>query len=839
MTRDDIIAKLEISPLFGVLPRAACEALASQTHPQGFDPGGVGRLFTQGETSRSLWLPVDGAGTGPAVQIAFGEGRRGGGRLALRMIPGELVGDIDLLLVGLGPRLAPHLGTAEAMRPILALELSVAALSQLAAEHEPLRRRLIRDAAQRLRHLVGAATSESRWPEVNFARRLLDFFEDFGSFQGNAVHLRERMTQQAIATGMGVSLRLLAQYLTKWSRLGLVGTLPVAILDFQRLDRIAGFGDMPAAEVLVEAIGRLDQMFRHAAPLRAAEEAGDLLRIFPGNPGLLHLLALTALHNHNPVEAARLVAPLFTGEGAADDTAIGPVRLQERIAAAWIESVAPQNTDEEVEAGLAFDQIAGPLCRDLMGLQARLAKDQACQESGAGRRPALARAARLYANIHLHRPDAYPALNAAGLFYLAGRPEPVVQLARAAHRLATGDSYWDIATRGEASLLLGETAVGLAEITAAARIAGPAERASTRRQLRQLEGSGLAAISEAMALLDPGPVVAFSGAMLDLPGRDPPAPGMGEAMRTALHNALAESPPAWLLLGLASGADILAAEEAMRLKIPCEVVLPFPSEKYVAASVAPSWSDRFYRCLERAARVTVLWRGAAAPARIERHFERANRHMLGLSRLVAHRLDSGARLVTLTDNGSGSIAGTAVMRRAALAAGLSASDLIFPGQRPDRVPVPPPPPLFAPVVRVLALVANTRLEDQLRAAGLVPRRLKSQALAAEHVAADLAGALALADALTDLCESTSMTVLCDFAPVLRLNGQPDREVLSQLLPVPAMGGAAILSAEFVTEALCDGAQPATFVELLTDGRGEVVTSGTRRFFRNVGGAAPA
>lgn len=830
MTRQEIIAQIESSPLFGALPLEARETLAQEVRARAFAPGETARLFVQGETIRSLWLPLAGPGTGPAVQITFNTARRGGGRMALRMMPGELVGDVDLLMTGLSPRLAPHLATAEAMRPILALELPVASVSRLAAEHEPLRRRLVRDAAQRLRHLVGAATLESRWPEVNFARRLLDYFEDFGRFEGNAVHLNDKPTQQAIAASMGVSLRLLVQYLTLWSRLGLVGTRPVTILDFQRLDRIARLGDLPAAETLSDELGRLDQMFRHGAAQRVAEEAGDLLRVFPGNPALLHLMALTALHNHNPAEAARLLAPLFAEEVSGVACGISPARLQSRIAGAWIASVAPHDPEEEVEAELAFEPIAAPLGRDLMGVQARLAKDLARQETGAGRPAALTRAAQLYADIHLHRSDAYAALNAAGLFHLAGQTARVAPLARAALQMAKGSSYWDRTTRGEALLLLKETARGLAGIAEAASIAGPAERASTRRQLRLLEGAGVAGIAEALRLLEPGPVAAFSGAMLDLPGREAAPPGTCAQMQAALHDWMEARPPGWLLTGLASGADILAAEEALRRKIPCEIVLPFPPAQYVAASVGPGWTERFFRCLEKATAVTVLRRAAVTPARIERHFERANRHLLGLARLVAHRLDGTACLVTLTDNGGGSVAGTTMMQHAAEAAGLPVTSLRFPGQRPARGLLPPPPPLFAPVVRILAPEVDTPLSDRLRATGFMVHRLKSLALTAEQVIADLPAAMDLARDLAGWPEAVGATILCDFAPVLRPDGKPDSEALTQLPFIPAMAGNLLVGAEFVTEALFAGVPPQHFAELLLGENSEIVSSGARRFF---------
>lgn len=830
MTRDDILAHLAATSLLAGLPASVCEDLAREARLRSFTPGEAGRLCAMGGTDQSLWLALDSGGAGPAVQLTIGASQRGAGRLSLRMMPGELIGDIDLLLAGLAPRLAPRLATAEVMRPVQALEVPAALVARLAAEHEILRRRLIRDAAQRLRHLVGITTSDSRWPEVNFARKFLDFFEDFGTFQGNAVHLRDRMTQQAIAERMGVSLRLLAQYLTLWSRLDLINSLPVSITDFQRLDRIARIADLPAAEALADEFARLDTMFRHSAPQRAATEAADLLRIFPGNPVPLYVLARTALHNGNPDEAARLVAPLFHGEDLPDGALAGPGHLHIRVAAAWIASLKPADPEEEIAAEAAFDRMSGPLCRDLMALQARLAKDQACLETGERRSAAMARAARLYADIHLHRPDAYAALNAAGLYFLSGRPDLVQPLARAARRLATGAGYWDRVTQGEADLLLGDVEGGLARIAEASRGAGPTERASTRRQLALLAEGGLAGGKAARDMLAPGPVVAFSGAMLDLPGREPPAPGVEAAMQAALRKWMTEAPPSWLLLGLASGADILAAEEGARAGIPFEVILPFPPDHYLPVSVAPSWAERFFRCLDKATRVTVLWRGVPGAAQIERYFERANRHMLGLAQLVAHRLGASARLVTLTDNGSGSVAGTAVMSQTSEAAGVPVTALPFAGQRPARGTSAPPAAHFASVLRVLARDGHAGLEQRLRSSGLTLRRLKSQMYTAERVFPDTASALSLANTLAALPDAELLTMLCDFCPTLRANGSEDPELLRQQPSVSAMGKV-ILSESFVTEMLCGSATAEGFVELLLADARQSLLSGTRRYFR--------
>ena len=81
-------------------------------------------------------------------------------------------------------------------------------------------------------------------------------------------------------------------------------------------------------------------------------------------------------------------------------------------------------------------------------------------------------------------------------------------------------------------------------------------------------------------------VVAFTG-------RRSPALGDESVVRERLHAYLTRSGPTAVVGAAACGADLLVLEEALRLEIDPEVVLPTPLARFRAESVEPGWRDRF------------------------------------------------------------------------------------------------------------------------------------------------------------------------------------------------------------------------------------------------------
>src|SRR5205807_2398837 len=98
---------------------------------------------------------------------------------------------------------------------------------------------------------------------------------------------------------------------------------------------------------------------------------------------------------------------------------------------------------------------------------------------------------------------------------------------------------------------------------------------------------------------------------------DPARPGASEdaerSVRAAVGAELARAPVSAAYGSLACGADIVVAEELLTAGAELNVVLPFSVEDFVAVSVrhgGATWVPRFEACMDRAASVQLVTRGA-------------------------------------------------------------------------------------------------------------------------------------------------------------------------------------------------------------------------------------
>jgi class 3 adenylate cyclase len=257
------------------------------------------------------------------------------------------------------------------------------------------------------------------------------------------------------------------------------------------------------------------------------------------------------------------------------------------------------------EAARRFSEygLAGSEDEDIAALEARIAKDEALA-TGDG----LGHAAELYEAIFRSTGGYYPAVNAATLAMLDGEQERAVSLAqeaRAALRGCGDESYYAAATEAEIALILREPEVAEKALRDARELFGGDYSAltTTRRQLHLL----MAATGDSDELLRPlsGPcVVHYCGHRIGgarFPFDDEAAVAAGIA------SALDAANPGFGYGALASGADIMCAEELLRRGAELHVVLPFAREQFVRASVADGgeeWVRRFDQCMTAASSVT-------------------------------------------------------------------------------------------------------------------------------------------------------------------------------------------------------------------------------------------
>jgi hypothetical protein len=260
-------------------------------------------------------------------------------------------------------------------------------------------------------------------------------------------------------------------------------------------------------------------------------------------------------------------------------------------------------------AALGLSSVAD---EDVSALGARIEKDAALASTGETRRQLAASAAHSYRKVAERSGSYFPTINAATLSLVGGDPGSARALAADALRLVDksgDDSYYAVATRAEAWLLLGQPDTARSQLIRAASLRGGDFGAvsTTRRQLRMI--CRVSGLDEAVLSALAGPSVAhYCGHMVARNDGGGRLRRFDEARATSeIREALAERPVGFAYGSLASGADILWAEALLATGTELHVVLPFALDDFVESSVAPSgpgWTRRFHACLEAAVSVT-------------------------------------------------------------------------------------------------------------------------------------------------------------------------------------------------------------------------------------------
>jgi len=333
---------------------------------------------------------------------------------------------------------------------------------------------------------------------------------------------------------------------------------------------------------------------------------------------------------------------------------------------------------------------------DVQALRARLAKDVALQAHGRERRSRARHAGDLYRAVFELTGGHYPAVNAATMLLVAGRPEEARRTAlRALEAVADepGDSYYAAASEAEANLVLGRTAEARRALQRAAALADGDYGAlsTTRRQLRlvcQEAGSDAALLQE---IAGPG-VVHFCGHRIGPPdggGRFPAAAESAVAARIAAE--VERDPPGFAYGALANGADLLFAEALLAAGTELHVVLPFDADEFVRSSVADRgevWVERFRRC--SAAATSVRYATEDAYLNDEVLYRYGSEFAMGLALLRGRFLDAPVRQLAVWDSLDGqSDAGTAIDVRTWTSRGRPVT-IIDPGSGPSPAATPTP-----------------------------------------------------------------------------------------------------------------------------------------------------
>jgi hypothetical protein len=325
---------------------------------------------------------------------------------------------------------------------------------------------------------------------------------------------------------------------------------------------------------------------------------------------------------------------------------------------------------------------ATALLSDILSLSGRLWKDQLHRAPDASDAATIARHARdEYLAAWALLRDPYPGINAATLSMLLGDRAaardlaqtiaaalaPKLSAATAAAAAGSGATAaaacWDQVTAGEAELLLGHYGEARQRYAAAHALAsGDAGSVATMRRQLVLLARVLPEAAAMLPLVPAADVLAFTGHMIDAPGRAAPRfpAALVPAVEAAVRKRLARMHRPVFYGSAACGADLIVIEAALAQGAEVNVVLPFDQDDFVRTSVevgGAGWLPRFDAALSRATRVV--------RATEERYlgddvlFEHAALLVEGLAQLRASQLQTSPRLLCVIDpSAAGQVGGT-------------------------------------------------------------------------------------------------------------------------------------------------------------------------------------
>lgn len=333
---------------------------------------------------------------------------------------------------------------------------------------------------------------------------------------------------------------------------------------------------------------------------------------------------------------------------------------------------------------------------DPLSLKARLLKDQAF-DAPTPSRAGLLEACKLYAAVYRRTKSSYPAINAATLAKIAGRPRLARFLAQhVANETAVErrSGYFSLATLAEALAVLGDVD-GARDALQRAMEAPDADvgaRSTTVLQLRRLiaaqgDGHGMESLLE---LIEPPKVAMFCGNIF-VGGAE-----LEADLAARMREVIEREDVGFGYGALAAGSDILIAELLLERGAEVHVVLPFAEPDFLEQSVAPageSWVARYHAIKEKAASLNFA-SNMSYMGEMEQ-FAYGSKVTMGMARLRARQLQAEAlQLVIVEERGDRTLSGSDVTswrNTGGRAEVVIAPTLVR--------PVMPPPPAKPPVER--------------------------------------------------------------------------------------------------------------------------------------------
>ncbi|HTP58888.1 MAG TPA: TRAFs-binding domain-containing protein [Spirochaetia bacterium] len=304
----------------------------------------------------------------------------------------------------------------------------------------------------------------------------------------------------------------------------------------------------------------------------------------------------------------------------------------------------------------------GHFDEETLGILGRVYKEMWLSE-GSGERghPHLAKSQELYLGAFRRSRGYYSGINAASLSLIMGKKDLSRKVARKVLRICADllkdpsqRSYWLLATVAEAFLVLGrqEKAAKFYRLARARSSRNYSNLASTRRQLTLLARYSTVHPAVLDTLRIP-PVIAFTGHMIDAPGKPPGhfPQSSAAAVKQSIAAVLRKLDARIGFASAACGSDILFHECLLARGGESNVVLPFDKEDFFATSVnpaGPAWARRARAVLAKSSLVEQATSGGYTSGN-ELLFSYANELIMGKAILRSRFLETEPLLIAVWD----------------------------------------------------------------------------------------------------------------------------------------------------------------------------------------------
>jgi len=246
----------------------------------------------------------------------------------------------------------------------------------------------------------------------------------------------------------------------------------------------------------------------------------------------------------------------------------------------------------------------------------------------------------------------YTGINAAAMSAMVMQGGKSRELARQiAESISPGtEDFWELATLGEACLLMKEKIKAIEYYLRARKTAGSdwGKVTSVYNQLWLLNHY-LQVPKDLQAIFSPPNVVAFAGHMIDHPTRLTPRfpASIEEAVKQAIRGGIRSLNASIGYCSLACGGDILFAEAMEEAGAEIHVILPFAKDDFIATSLqfaGSPWINRFERLLQR---FPVTWLTQERYAGMDDLFALLSKTILGAAILRANTYHDQPTLLTV------------------------------------------------------------------------------------------------------------------------------------------------------------------------------------------------